>query len=633
MNNETKINLLLVEDEPVVAMAEKKKLEQLGYLVHHAATGEKALEIITGSVFPIDLILMDITLSGMNGIETSAQIIRQNDIPVIFLSSETELEEIKKTEKISSYGYVAKGTGITVLDASIKIALKLFNEKTKRRRAEHTIHTQLQKLTQDHEYARRHVMSLLPDTMPSFPDLFVSAAFLPTEIIGGDVLIIETDEVNHMLYAAIADCTGHGVCAALEASKLKALIDHYLPDLKASRDPAQFLGHIDAAFTRSLANNTDSSSLSYPTMIVLAINCRTKTVTLANASGELPFIIGPDKSARQLSAVNGGHLGFQFPGKRYVQRTYTLQPGECFFMVSDAARDVMVSTNQPLGNEGLRNELQKLSFPDANLCTALKQRLDELHQSPLPDDYTAFFLQYELPLTQQLVLHRLSELETAKETISKTLVRYYYSKNDIMSYLVAFNEMYINAVTHGNKNDPAKKVTVSITVNYEKAVITVTDEGDGFNPMHIPDPTDPQRILFLMAQSALEDEDAPLYHGRGIHMTRTRLADELVYNKKGNQAAITKKRTIAPLICGDTPAFKDTASVMDIAHLSFTKNFIIIEPELCLNSQILSKIIFSAANYKKQTSTPLLVTIRDNEAVKNELIGYNLEKAGLITFE
>jgi len=53
----------------------------------------------------------------------------KNDIPVVFLSSHTEPEIVEKTERITSYGYVVKNSTITVLDASIKMAFKLFNTR------------------------------------------------------------------------------------------------------------------------------------------------------------------------------------------------------------------------------------------------------------------------------------------------------------------------------------------------------------------------------------------------------------------------------------------------------------------------------------------------------------------------
>ena len=75
----------------------------------------------------IDLILMDIDLGpGMDGTEAAREILTRHDIPVVFLSSHTEQEVVNKTEKITSYGYVVKNAGITVLTASIRMAFRLF---------------------------------------------------------------------------------------------------------------------------------------------------------------------------------------------------------------------------------------------------------------------------------------------------------------------------------------------------------------------------------------------------------------------------------------------------------------------------------------------------------------------------
>ena len=118
--------LLLVEDEALIALAEKASLERHGYAVVVAASGEAALEVADARP-DIDLVLMDINLGpGMDGTETAEAILRKRDMPVVFLSSHTEFEMVEKTERITSYGYVVKNSGITVLDASIKMAFKLF---------------------------------------------------------------------------------------------------------------------------------------------------------------------------------------------------------------------------------------------------------------------------------------------------------------------------------------------------------------------------------------------------------------------------------------------------------------------------------------------------------------------------
>ncbi|MEK6884169.1 MAG: PAS domain S-box protein, partial [Nanoarchaeota archaeon] len=93
-----------------------------------------------------DLILMDIDLgNGIDGTETATQILKQLEVPILFLSSHTEREVVRKTETITSYGYVVKNSGFTVLDASIKMAFKLFdaheNIKNKKEHLETVLHS------------------------------------------------------------------------------------------------------------------------------------------------------------------------------------------------------------------------------------------------------------------------------------------------------------------------------------------------------------------------------------------------------------------------------------------------------------------------------------------------------------
>ncbi len=116
--------ILLVEDELLIAMTEKSVLEKHGYKVLLAPTGEEALRIV--ETLSPDLILMDINLGpGMDGTEAAERMLRRRDIPLAFLSSHTEPEIVDKTEGITSYGYIVKNSGDTVLLASVRMAFKL----------------------------------------------------------------------------------------------------------------------------------------------------------------------------------------------------------------------------------------------------------------------------------------------------------------------------------------------------------------------------------------------------------------------------------------------------------------------------------------------------------------------------
>jgi len=130
--------ILLVEDQAIIAASEARILRGMGYEVVKALSGKEAVEIVESQ--PIDLVLMDIDLGRdvMDGTEAASEILKKRDLPIVFLSSHTEPEIVEKTEKITSYGYVVKNSGLTILDASIKMAFRLYEAKQElvQRRAE-----------------------------------------------------------------------------------------------------------------------------------------------------------------------------------------------------------------------------------------------------------------------------------------------------------------------------------------------------------------------------------------------------------------------------------------------------------------------------------------------------------------
>jgi PAS domain S-box-containing protein len=128
MGVEHQKSILLVEDEALIAIGEKIALEGYGYKVITANSGEEATEAVE-NISSIDLVLMDINLGAgkMDGTKAAEIILLKRDLPVVFLSAHSEPEIVEKTEKITSYGYVVKNTGSTILDASIKMAFKLFD--------------------------------------------------------------------------------------------------------------------------------------------------------------------------------------------------------------------------------------------------------------------------------------------------------------------------------------------------------------------------------------------------------------------------------------------------------------------------------------------------------------------------
>jgi serine/threonine-protein kinase RsbW len=91
---------------------------------------------------------------------------------------------------------------------------------------------------------------------------------------------------------------------------------------------------------------------------------------------------------------------------------------------------------------------------------------------------------------------------------------------------IALDEAFVNAVKHGNKNDPTKLVRVGAELSPKEASFTIEDEGEGFDVQTIPDPRDPANLF----KSS----------GRGVLLIYN-IMDEVEYNAQGNRVKMVKR--------------------------------------------------------------------------------------------
>ena len=92
-----------------------------------------------------------------------------------------------------------------------------------------------------------------------------------------------------------------------------------------------------------------------------------------------------------------------------------------------------------------------------------------------------------------------------------------------LNFRVSLTEALSNAMLYGNRKDPHKRVRVEIILGDVELIARITDEGPGFDPGDIPDPTSPDN---------LEKSG-----GRGLFLMRE-LMDEVHYNERGNQVTL-----------------------------------------------------------------------------------------------
>jgi DNA-binding response OmpR family regulator len=116
-------SILLVEDEPIIASQLEKRLTIIGHtVVGHASDGMESISMAKQSM--PDLILMDIIMPGeIDGIQAAEIIIRDYDIPIIFLTALGDDETVSRAKATNPYAYILKPYHMSEVTAAIDVAL------------------------------------------------------------------------------------------------------------------------------------------------------------------------------------------------------------------------------------------------------------------------------------------------------------------------------------------------------------------------------------------------------------------------------------------------------------------------------------------------------------------------------
>ena len=132
-------------------------------------------------------------------------------------------------------------------------------------------------------------------------------------------------------------------------------------------------------------------------------------------------------------------------------------------------------------------------------------------------------IEFELPSDLSLMN---GVLEYLQERVSKLGL----IKPERSNLFIALDEAFVNAVKHGNKNDPNKLLRITAELSPKEACFTVEDEGEGFNVGDIPDPCDPANLFRTS--------------GRGVLLIYN-IMDEVEYNAQGNRVKMVKRPDVS----------------------------------------------------------------------------------------
>jgi serine/threonine-protein kinase RsbW len=123
-----------------------------------------------------------------------------------------------------------------------------------------------------------------------------------------------------------------------------------------------------------------------------------------------------------------------------------------------------------------------------------------------------------------------SQWEAGQQLVDEVVHRlgsHQWDEHERFSVSLALTEAVVNAIRHGNLQDLNKQVRVTCKLSRRRLLIEVADQGPGFDPSRVPDPTAPDRL--------------EIPSGRGLMLMRSYM-NRVQYNDRGNAVVMEKLR-------------------------------------------------------------------------------------------
>jgi serine/threonine-protein kinase RsbW len=128
---------------------------------------------------------------------------------------------------------------------------------------------------------------------------------------------------------------------------------------------------------------------------------------------------------------------------------------------------------------------------------------------------------------RHVTLQSTAEVSGCVQGLIDALTPHGYAERALFGIRLALEEAIVNAVRHGNRNDPAKSVRIRYQLNDQQFLIEIHDEGPGFDPEAVPDPLAPENL------------ERP--GGRGVFLMRHYMT-WVSYNERGNCVTMCHRR-------------------------------------------------------------------------------------------
>jgi serine phosphatase RsbU (regulator of sigma subunit) len=332
--------VLLVDDAPANIQIVTSILKDL-YKIRVATNGAKALALARVAPLP-DLVLLDVMMPEMDGYEVCKQLkadLETQDIPVIFLTGQTETEDETRGFEVGAVDYIHKPFSPAVVKARVQTHLVL-------RGIREQLAQQLLTIQKELETAREIQMSILPFSVPQLAGLDIAARYIPMTAVAGDFYDFIVVDENHV-GILVADVSGHGMPAALIASMLKIAL---AAETAHAADPAQVLLGLNQTLCGKFQHH-------FVTAAYLFVDLLKGTLTYAGAGHPPLMLWGQSSEGVRDVQENGLFLG-KFPWATYTSRELPLNAGDWCLLYTDGIPETVNPAAVEFGTDRFKQVLE-----------------------------------------------------------------------------------------------------------------------------------------------------------------------------------------------------------------------------------------------------------------------------------
>jgi sigma-B regulation protein RsbU (phosphoserine phosphatase) len=386
-------SLLIVDDDDTNRAMLRRYLEAQGFTVTAAPDGAEALAALGRQAF--DLVLLDILMPGLSGLQVLQAIRRAHDataLPVIMATAKDASSDVVEALRLGANDYLTKPFDFPVVLARVQTQLALKRSVDRISSLERSLaqrnveleaaNTDLReanrRMKRDLEAAARVQEALLPGALPRVAGAGFAWQFKPCAELAGDLLnVTALDERSVGLY--VLDVVDHGAAAAL----LAVMVTRVLARLPGAVDS----GRLSPAAVAAYLNREfpwDPRTEQFFTLLYGILDLPTREFRYVSAGHPGPVYVPAAAPPRALD-VPGFPIGLG--DGTYEENTLTLAPGDRLYLYSDGLPDARSPENQPFGLPRLLDALdQGRAAPLPDSLTLLLQRVDSWCERRGPHD-------------------------------------------------------------------------------------------------------------------------------------------------------------------------------------------------------------------------------------------------------